>query len=108
MVVNWPDTLFAIVFLHPDNPPDEVMLQWHTPTGWVRAYWGDNLINWGTNGTPDRLRIGPLPPTGEWVRLEVSAQSLGMKSGTVNVDGMAFTLSGGRATWDYAGRNNAG
>ena len=107
MTVSRLDTLFAMVFLDPDNPPGEVMLQWHMPTGWVRAYWGDNLIGWGTNGTPDRLPMGPLPPTGEWIRLEIPAQSLGINN-TVNVDGMAFTLYGGRATWDYAGRNNAG
>ena len=30
MAVNWMDTLFAMVFLDPDHPPDEVMLQWNT------------------------------------------------------------------------------
>jgi hypothetical protein len=108
MKVNAPDFLFAMVYLDPDNPPDELMLQWHTPTGWLRAYWGDDALSWGTDGTPDRLRIGPLPPSGEWIRLEVGAQSLGIKNASVDVDGMAFTLFGGRATWDYAGRNNAG
>jgi hypothetical protein len=46
--------------------------------------------------------MGPLPLTGEWVRLEVPAQSVGISS-TANVDGMAFTLFNGRAIWDYAG-----
>jgi len=100
------DSLFAMVFLDPNSPPDEVMLQWHTPTGWVRAYWGTNLIDWGVNATPERAFIGPLPPTGEWVRLEVPAQALGILSTAVMMDGMAFTLSGGRAVWDYAGVNN--
>lgn len=108
MAVNWMDTLFAMVFLDPDHPPDEVMLQWHTPTGWIRAFWGDDLIPWGTAGTSTRLHMGPLPPTGEWVRLEVNAQQLGIQTTNVNVDGLAFTLSGGRAIWDYAGRNKAG
>jgi len=108
IAVNYRDSLFATVFLDPDNPPNEVMLQWHTPTGWVRAYWGANLIDWGTDGTPDRRYIGPLPATGEWVRLGVgAAESLGI-AGPVNVDGMAFTLFGGRATWDYAGVNRGG
>lgn len=104
MVVNDSNTLFAMVFLDPDNPPDEVMLQWHT-TDWLsRAYWGANIIDWGTDGTPQRHFMGPLPPTGEWVRLEVPAQAVGLTGGAVNVDGMAFTLFGGRATWDYAGK----
>ena len=106
MVVQWQDTLFAMVYLDPDNPPDEVMLQWHTPNGWVQAFWGDDLIQPGSDGPPGRVNIGPLPPTGEWVRLDVKAQSLGI-SAPVNIDGMAFTLSGGQATWDYAGRNYA-
>ena len=105
--VNYLGTLFAMVFLDPDNPPNEVMLQWHSPTGWVRAYWGANLIPWGTNATPDRAYMGLLPPTGEWVRLEVPAQAIGISSpsSAVSMDGMAFTLYGGRAVWDYAGVN---
>lgn len=100
------DVLFATVFLDPDNPPDEVMLQWHT-TDWLsRAYWGANLISWGTDGTSGRRHIGPLPPSGEWVRLTVLAQDVGIDA-TTPIDGMAFTLYGGRATWDYAGVNKA-
>jgi hypothetical protein len=100
------DILFATVFLDPDNPPDEVMLQWHT-TDWLsRAYWGANLINWGTDGTSQRRHIGPLPPSGEWVRLTVLAQDVGIDA-TTPIDGMAFTLHGGHVTWDYAGVNKA-
>lgn len=45
--------------------------------------------------------MGKLPPTGKWVRLEVPAQLLGLED--LTVDGMAFTLFDGRATWDQAG-----
>jgi hypothetical protein len=100
------DKPFATVFLDPDNPPDEVMLQWHT-TDWLsRAYWGANLLDWGTDGTSQRRYMGPLPPSGEWVRLSVLAQDVGIDA-TKPIDGMAFTLYGGRATWDYAGVNKA-
>jgi hypothetical protein len=102
MVVVDGDTLFAMVFLDPDNPPNEVMLQWLTATDWVRAYWGDNLIGWGADGTAERRYMGPLPLTGEWVRLEVPALSVGITT-TANVNGMAFTLFNGRAIWDYSG-----
>ena len=104
MVAYSLDTLFAMVFLDPDNPPDEVMLQWHT-TNWLsRAYWGANLIDLGADGTSQRKFMGPLPPSGEWVRLMVPAQAVGI-NGTV--DGMAFTLYGGSAIWDYAGVNKS-
>jgi hypothetical protein len=102
--VNFLDTLIAMVFLDPDNPPDEVMLQWHT-TDWLsRAYWGANLIDWGTDGTTQRHFMGPLPPSGEWVRLAVLAETVGING---PVDGIAFTLYNGRATWDYAGLNKS-
>jgi hypothetical protein len=48
--------------------------------------------------------MGPLPPSGEWVRLAVLAQAVGINGA---VDGIAFTLYNGRATWDYVGLNNS-
>ena len=69
------DTLFAQVFLDPIDPPKEIMLQWHTADGWGhRAYWGQNVIDWGKDGTAERLRIGDLPASGKWVRLKVEAK----------------------------------
>ncbi|MFC7303733.1 hypothetical protein ACFQVC_05830 [Streptomyces monticola] len=95
------DVLFAYVLLDPDAPPDEVMLQWRT-TEWLhRAYWGADRLPWGTPGTAERRHLGALPPSGEWVRLEVPAQAVGL--GGAEINGMAFTLSGGAAVWDYAG-----
>ena len=94
------DTLFAYVYLDPLDPPKEIMLQWHTGGAWShRAYWGENLIPWGKDGTPERLRSGDLPPTGKWVRLEVEAKKLGLKPGT-QIDGWAFTQQEGTAYWD--------
>jgi hypothetical protein len=97
------DTLFAYVFIDPLNPPKEVMLQWHTAGAWShRAYWGENVINWGKEGTPERLRIGELPVSGKWIRLEVEVKKLGIKPGTM-IDGWAFTQHDGTVYWDRAG-----
>ena len=97
------DTMFAYVYLDPVNPPTEVMLQWFENGSWEhRAYWGANQILWGADGTSSRRNMGPLPPTGQWVRLEVPASLVGLEGRTVN--GMAFSLYNGRATWDYAGK----
>ncbi len=46
--------------------------------------------------------MGPLPLAGQWVRLEVAASLVGLEGQTLN--GMAFTLFDGRATWDHAGK----
>ena len=96
------DTLFAYVFLDPANPPSEVMLQWYDGTWEHRAYWGSNSIAWGTDGTASRRSMGALPAAGQWVKLSVPASEVGLEGRTVR--GMAFTLYGGRATWDYAGK----
>ena len=48
------DTLFAHVYIDSSNPPQQLMLQWHTKEGWShRAYWGENLIDLGTDGTSE-------------------------------------------------------
>ncbi|MEX2646227.1 MAG: CARDB domain-containing protein, partial [Gaiellaceae bacterium] len=96
------DSVFsAWVYLDPAATPREVMLQFHSQTGggWEhRAYWGENLINWGVNGTPSRLRLGDLPAAGEWTRLDVPASLVGLVGHAV--DGYAFTLYDGQAWWD--------
>jgi hypothetical protein len=104
--VNAGDRVYAYVYLDPANIPQEVMLQWNSnESGWGhRAYWGANNIPWGTDGTADRKHMGPLPAAGRWVRLEVDASAVGLEGKTLN--GIAFTLYGGRANWDNAGKTN--
>lgn len=100
------DRLFAHVYLDPAHPSREVMLQWHDGTSWEhRVYWGENRIDWGIDDSASRRRIGPLPPTGQWVRLEVPAALVELEGKTVS--GMAFSLWDGKATWDRAGKVSA-
>ena len=54
------------------------------PAGTHRAYWGENVIDWGTDGTPERLKMGDLPASKKWVRLEVPVARLKMAPGTVD------------------------
>src|SRR5262245_16036174 len=103
--VNAGDRLFAYVYLDPANMPDTVMLQWNENGSWEhRAYWGANNLPWGADGTDGRRYMGPLPAAGGWVRLEVPASLLGLEGKTLN--GMAFSLYGGRVNWDRAGKAN--
>jgi hypothetical protein len=99
------ESLFAYVYLDPANPPSEVMLQWNDGSWEHRAYWGANLVGWGNDGTVSRNAMGPLPSSGQWVRLEVPASVVGLEGQVLN--GMAFTLADGRATWDYAGKSTS-
>ena len=96
------DLLFAHVYLDPNHPPAQVMLQWLAGEGWEhRAFWGADLISWGTSGSASRRYVGRLPFSGEWVRLEVPASSVDLVDRRVR--GLAFTLFDGRAVWDHAG-----
>jgi hypothetical protein len=96
------DTLFAYVYLDPARPPKEIMLQWNSGVWRHRAYWGENRIDWGADNSPERHPMGPLPPAGKWVRLEVDAAAVGLTPGTV-VNGWAFTQFDGTVYWDKAG-----
>jgi hypothetical protein len=100
--VGMGDTLFTYVYLDPANPPKEIMLQWHTGEWQHRAYWGENLIDWGRDNSSERRHFGALPKKGAWVRLEVDAGKVGLKPGMV-VNGWAFTQFGGTVYWDKAG-----
>src|SRR6185436_2521025 len=79
--INAGDTLFAYVYLDPASPPSEIMLSWNTTAGdWEhRAYWGQNLITYGTDATASRRNMGALPQAGQWVRLEVPASVVGLE-----------------------------
>src|SRR5439155_10073294 len=78
-------------------------LQWKNGSWEHRAYWGASIITNGVEGTGSRRYMGPLPPAGQWVRLEVPARLVGVEGSTLK--GMSFTLYGGRATWDYVGKH---
>lgn len=103
LTVNTGDILFTYVYLDPGNIPGEIMLEWFDGSSWAHAaYWGANLISWGVNDTPSRRPMGALPPTGQWVRLEVPASLVDLEGRTLS--GMNFILYDGRATWDYTGK----
>ena len=96
------DILFAHVYLDPDNPPQQIMLQFNDGSWEHRAYWGGNKIDWGTDATPSRFRKGDLPETGKWIRLEVPVDEVGLSPGA-KINGWAFTQFDGTTHWDQAG-----
>ena len=104
LTVNSGDALVAYVFIDPSNVPNEIMLQWNDGDWDQRAYWGANNLPFGTDNTNSRRNMGPMPAAGQWVRLEVAASLVGLENKTIN--GLSFTLHGGRATWDRAGKTS--
>ncbi|MCH2103883.1 MAG: PSD1 and planctomycete cytochrome C domain-containing protein [Planctomycetes bacterium] len=102
------DHLYAWVHLDPEDPPQEIMLQFHVVGhgNWEhRAKWGADKIEWGGGVGADveaHRQKGALPPAGEWVRLTVDPSEVGLGPGHA-IDGIAFTQFGGVAHWDDAG-----
>ncbi len=95
------DKLFAYVYLDPANPPSELMIAWSTNSSWEhRAYWGADQLAVGSGA--GRYYAGALPPTGQWVRLEVPASAVALEGSTATA--MNFMLYGGAATWNQTGK----
>ena len=94
---------FVYCHLDPENPPEAVMIQFHSGQWSHRAVWGKHeTIPWGTINTGSKRHLGKLPETGKWTRLEVAASKLGLKAGT-KISGYAFTQFGGTVMWDQLG-----
>lgn len=100
------DRLTTYVYLDAENLPSQVMLQWFAGDWEHRAYWGESKSPWGIEGTNSRRYMGPLPAAGQWVRLEIPANLVGLEGATLT--GMAFVLVDGRAAWTHSGKSATG
>ena len=102
LTVGTPARLFAYVYLDPDDPPETVQLQFNDGSWNHRAYWGADKAHGAGQQGPANFHMGDLPETGKWVRLQVDAQSVGLKPDS-QLNGWAFTQFGGTVHWDKAG-----
>ncbi len=102
LTVGTPARLFAYVYLDPENPPETVQLQFNDGSWNHRAYWGADKAHGAGQKGPANFHMGDLPEVGKWVRLEVDAESVGLKPES-QLNGWAFTQFGGTVHWDKAG-----
>ncbi len=102
LVIHAGDVLFAWVYLDPANPPEVVQLQFNSGNWNHRARWGVNKAHAPEQSGAGNHEQGPLPATGEWVRLEVPAATVELNPGD-RVHGWAFTQFGGSVYYDRAG-----
>jgi hypothetical protein len=93
---------FFYVYIDPKDPVEEIMIQFNVGNWSHRAIFGENLIDWGKEGTGERYPAGELPEFGKWAKLEFDAKSVNLKPGT-KVKGFAFTVHGGTAFFDKMG-----
>ncbi|WP_261360597.1 PSD1 and planctomycete cytochrome C domain-containing protein [Aeoliella straminimaris] len=103
-VVSRGTRFFAWVYLDPEDPPAAIMLQFNDGSWNHRAVWGSDAISYGrrSENWAGYQRLGDLPEKGQWVRLQVDAERVGLEPGD-SVKGMAFTQFGGQVYWDQAG-----
>ena len=93
-------TFSVYCYIDPKNPPESIMVQFHTNSWKNRVVWGkQEKIGFGKPNTTEKVFMGPLPKAGEWVKLEWTARKIGLKPGTT-VTGYAFTQFAGTVTWD--------
>lgn len=94
------ESLFTWVYLDPNQPPKQVLLEWRDTTGLAaRASWGAPLVPPAT-GIATRA-MGALPQAGRWVRLAVPAADVGLAGRALNR--IAFTLFSGHAAFGASG-----
>jgi len=107
------------VFLDPENPPEAIgvelanrkmgLSKWFLTVDWDhRAFWGESVgLDLGLRpdgaADPSHLPLGPLPPAGRWVTLEIPVNRLSLRHPDLDdgwqITGMNFSASGGRAFW---------
>ncbi len=86
------------VFIDPAKPTRALMLQFYDGSWEHRAYWGENAMPWGTEGTASRRRLGDLPPAGQWVQLTVPIGLIGLLG--KSVESISWSQCDGAVTWD--------
>ncbi|MFZ9837022.1 MAG: PSD1 and planctomycete cytochrome C domain-containing protein [Opitutaceae bacterium] len=93
----------AYVHLHPDpaRPPRAVSIEFLSEEGTRRMIWGDPQA-FGSEIARAALHAGPLPPAGQYTRLELSACDSEVREGRPYT-GIRIAQRGGAAWWDRAG-----
>ena len=94
------DTLYTYVHIDPKEPPKELMIQFNFDGQWRRACWGENAMPAPFN---PKTNLGPLPKSGEWVRLEIPAAKIGIDKPGV-ITGVSYDQFVGKPVyWDKTG-----
>ena len=101
------DALFTYVHLPWTNAPSTVLVQWLVAganggaASWQGpAFWGVDNVRTAAN--TNGFYAGPLPASGQWVRLSVPALRVALEG--QSVQGIAFASYDGAAAWDRAGK----
>jgi hypothetical protein len=97
------ERLFCWVYLDPNDPPRQVLLQWRARDRGVNAsaWWGFRAIASSSLAAGTSVRAGDLPVPGVWTRLEVPVATLGLAG--IGLTGLDFMQFDGFAVFGTAG-----
>jgi type II secretory pathway pseudopilin PulG len=91
MLISNKDTLFAWVYVDPQRLPTSIGLYFYRgPCNcwWHGAIWGPENIKFGAEWEGN---MGPIPPRGGWIRLDMPASRMGFTDQVVPITG-ALTM----------------
>lgn len=92
--------LQAWVHLDRWHPPEAVMIELVTNVGVRRLIWGDaERLGSGEVGSPQRFRVGELPPAAQWTHLDFELSQVNLRGGEV-ISQVALAQYGGKVWWD--------
>ncbi|MGC4044865.1 MAG: RHS repeat-associated core domain-containing protein [Armatimonas sp.] len=98
------DVLFCWVYLDSTHPPQQLQLRfekWSSPGYSHQASWGPLLAQYIFGA----VTMGPVPSSGQWVRLEVPVEAIGLAGESLR--GVSFACAsnttGAKVTWDRFG-----
>jgi flagellar hook assembly protein FlgD len=100
LAVEENQSIVQYVYIAQEHPCREIMLEFMTSDGSRehRAYWGEDLINRGTNNTDSRRYMGFIPHKGTWVRLSIPAEKVGIEN--EKIIGISYLMHTGEVYWD--------
>ncbi len=86
-------------WLDPANPPKGIALQFRLSSGdEVGVYWEGEEEVFKPQEGQELWYYGPLPELGQWAKLEILAEDMGLEE--AQVTGIRFVTHGGRVLWD--------
>lgn len=97
------DQLTLYVYLDPFNPPNRFEVRWLTNRSLVRSVVWQRLPDSESQADPQRRA---LPPSGQWIRLAVSARLLELENSEIY--GLLININGGQMSWGHAGKARLG
>jgi hypothetical protein len=92
------DNVVFYMKLNECAPPRELKMRWFGASGYTLLYWGEPVIGEEARS----INMGPLPPAGGWVRMEIPLSLLRLQTAITRID---IAYADGQIWFDHFGKN---